>query len=114
MPRNRKPKVTMHASLREEEAWVAEPERREPKHHTTHVLRRSRLDAGGGMLPVRGRDGDRPVSDYVGSTLNVDRDGMPKYGGGRQSKAQATDAVAAKRARMGNATPDGLVKLASW
>ena len=111
MPR-RKPQ--MHASLREEEAWVREPERREPTHHTTHVLRRSRLDAGFGILPKNGRDGDRPVSDYVGKTLNTDRDGVPVYRGGRQSKATATDEVARKRAGMGNATPDGKVKLASW
>ena len=105
---------TPHASLREEDAWFVEPERREPKHHTTHVIRRSRLMAGEGMLPVRGREHDRPVSDYVGSTLNVDRNGHPNYGGGRQLKAAATDDVARKRARMGNATPDGKVKLASW
>lgn len=112
MSRNRKP--TTHASLSEELAWFAEPERKEPTHHTTHVLRRSRLDAGGGMLPVRGRDGDRPVSDYVGSTLKLDRDGCPVYGGGKQMKAQASDSVAARRAAMGGATPDGKVELANW
>ena len=114
MPRNRKPKVTIHASLREELDWFAEPERREPKHHTTHVYRRARLMAGEGMLLVNAREGDRPVSDYVGSTRNVDRDGMPKYGGGRQVKARASEEVARKRAGMGNATRDGQVKLASW
>lgn len=109
-------KNTTHASLREETAWILEPARREPIHHTTHVYRRSRLMAGEGMLPVnvRGDGSERPPSDYVGSTRNVDRDGMPKYGGGRQVKARASEEVARKRAGMGNATRDGLVKLASW
>jgi hypothetical protein len=117
MARNRKNrKPEMHASLREETAWILEPARREPTHHTTHVYRRSRLMAGEGMLPVnvRGDGSERPPSDYVGRTLNTDRNGHPNYGGGRQVKATASDEVARRRAAMGNATRDGLVKLASW
>lgn len=109
-----KSRNTPHASLREEDAWFVEPQRHEPKHHTTHVLRRSRLMAGEGMLPVRGREHDAPVSDYVGSTRNVDRMGEPNYGGGRQLKARATDDVARKRAAMGGATANGLVQLANF